>query len=217
MPDQTETELPALLAAAIAGWVDFPSSLKLLKQLEATEKAARLVLAAMANLPFRSLLLENNERIENEREGVALLREIAARCGQALERNRRRSGAGRPKKIIPVVNWPRPLELCALMVGVRWRLERNRWPGQHNPEAQRCCEELWISAGGAPHGKIASPDGALTAWRIHLKAAKQYEAQPIGAYLAHIIAPPIRRRLKSPLPRSLYDYPRSMRAPRFDG
>jgi hypothetical protein len=210
--DQTETELAALLAAAIESEAEYPSSLKLLEQIQATEKAARYLLLAIADQRFRPLIIKSAEQLENEREGIAFLRDIAARSAQVQKQNPRASGAGRPKGIVRAGGkWPSALEICALMVGIRWRKEHKRWPGQHNPEAQRSCERLWILAGGPPHGREASPDGALTAWRIHLRAAYDEAQHPVGAFFANIIAPPIPRRSKPSALRRFYNYPRSRR------
>lgn len=212
MSVHTERELAALLAAAIETEAEYPSSLKLLEQLQATKTAAQLLLLAIASQQFRPLLTDGNEQLKNEREGAAFLRDIAARVARAQERNPRASGAGRPKAIMLVSGeWPSARKICALMIGIRWRLERGNWPGQHNSEAQGYCEELWKAAGGAPHGEIASPNGALTAWRPHLRVAKQYEGHPVGAFLSGIITAPIRQRI-TPLSRRYYTHPRSPRA-----
>ena len=200
-------KLVNMLAAAIEGDAEYPSSLKLLGRLKAVENAAQLLLNEILNQQFRALLLDSNEWMANEREGVALLKDIAARAARAQEKNARNPRRGRPKMMRAASDRPSALELCALMVGIIWRAMHHRWPGKNNPDAQHLCERLWTAAGGAKHGVIAR-DGALTAWRNHLKVARQYEApHPWGAMLASIIMPkPTPKRAT----RSIrYTYPRS--------
>jgi hypothetical protein len=209
--------LIAMLAAAIESQADEPSSLDLLDRLNRTEKAARWLLDVRANLRFRGLLIDSNKWMKNEREGVAFVRDMAARAALARERNPLNEGRGRPKRIVPATDWPSALELCAVMVGVRWRTQHHRWPGKNNCEAQRWCERMWIAAGGAPHGAIAR-DGALTAWRNHLKTAKQYELpHPVGERISHILSGTAPKRLK-PRPgalRRFYVHPRSRGVPQL--
>jgi hypothetical protein len=203
--------LIAMLAAAIESRADDPSSLKLLDWLKTTEKAARWLLAVTSNLRFRALLIDSNDWMENEREGVAFLRDMAVRAAQAQDRNPPNEGRGHPKMIIPSTSWPSALELCALIVGLRWRALHHRWPGRDNPEAQCWCERIWIAASGAPHGAIAR-DGALTAWRHHLKTAKQFEGpHPMGERIAHILSgsTPKRPEPRTGTLRRSYTHPRS--------
>jgi hypothetical protein len=185
----TDGELTHILATVISEEADYPSSVELLEQLEATQKAALYVLAAITNKKFRTLLIGGNGRFENEREGFALLVDLAARAAQARERNPRAPGPGRPKAIIPFSSWPNALDFCALMVGMIQTKERGRWPS--NPKAYQLCEQFWTAAGGMPHGGLAAIDGSLTAWRLHLRNAQRYRPpHPVGAWLANIIAPP---------------------------
>jgi hypothetical protein len=210
--------LIAMLAAAIESRANDLSSLDLLERLKTTEKAARWLLDVIDNLQFRALLIDSNEWMENEREGVAFLRDMAARAAQAQERNPPNEGPGRPKTIIPATGWPSALELCALMVGLRWRALHPQWPGKNNPEAQCWCERMWIAAGGAPHGAIAR-DRALTAWRNHLKTAKRYQPpHPIGERIAHILsgsAPKKRPEPRAGSFRRFYVDPRSRGVPQL--
>jgi hypothetical protein len=210
-------KLVNMLAAAIEGDAEYPSSLKLLGRLKAVENAAQLLLNEILNQQFRALLLDSNEWMANEREGVALLKDIAARAARAQEKNARNPRRGRPKIMRAASDRPSALELCALMVGIIWRAVRHRWPGKNNCEAQCWCERMWIAAGGAPHGAIAR-DGALTAWRNHLKAAKRYEPpHPVGERISHILSGSAPNRLK-PRPgalRRFYVHPRSRGVPQL--
>jgi hypothetical protein len=189
--------LIGMLAAAIQSRAHDPSSLDVIEGFETTEKASLLLLSVIGNLRFRSLLIDNNEWMEDERAGIGFLRDLATLAAQALDRNPRNKGRGRPKTIIPATTWPSALDLCALMVGLRWRALHSQWPGRDNPAAQRWCEQMWKAAGGAPHGGVAACDGALTAWRSHLKSAKQYEPpHPVGSRIKDILAAAAKQRSK---------------------
>jgi hypothetical protein len=204
-----------MLAYAITREAVAPSAPELLARLKEVESAAQLLLRAIADPLLRALFVDRDEWLENENGGAALLfRDIAAKAAEAQERNLPNKGPGRPKGVLPIFIGPNALELCALMIGLNWRAIHDRWPGYKNPEAHRRCEGMWLAAGGAPHGGPAARDGALTAWRHHLKAAQQYEPpHPAGERLAHIMAPPVPKRAKPPAwPggfRQFYDDPRS--------
>ena len=199
-----------ILAYAIRHEAKLPSAPDSLARLRAAENAAQLLLREIVDPQFRALLIAGNERLENETEGVHLLWDVVARVAQAQERNRPNRGPGSPRKVRPAFDDPNALELCALMVGMLWRVMHNRWPGKDNPGAQGLCEGLWKMAGGKPHGAMAR-NGRLTAWRDHLKAARQYEApHPTGAGLAGMLAPSAPSREK-PRPgglRRFYKHPR---------
>ena len=217
MPDSINEEgcparLIAMLTAAIKAEAADPSSLEWLEQIETTRRAALWLLRAITSPQFRALIIDHNEWAENELEGLSFLRDIAALAAQAQERNPRTAGPGRPKRIIPASPWPSALEVCALIVGVRWRATSSQWPGKRNPEAQRWCEQMWMAARGNQHGGLAARDGALTAWEHHLKAAKQYVApHPVGAWIAHILSEATAKKQLKPRPgsfRRFYIYPR---------
>jgi len=195
--------LVQMLAYAITREAEAPSPAELLTRLKDVENAAQLLLRAIADPLLRALLVDRDEWLENENEGAALLRDIAAKATEAQMRNPPNKGPGHPKSVLPIFIGPHARELCALMTGLIWRVIHRRWPGQKNPEAHRLCEGLWLAAGGAPHGGLAARDGALTAWRLHLRAAKQYQPpHPAGERLARIMAPPAPKR-ESGLRRSL--------------
>jgi hypothetical protein len=211
-----EGDCPALLivmlTAAIEAEAADHSSLEWLEQLKTTKRAALWLFRAITNSRFRALLIDSNEWAENELEGLSFLCDIAARAAQAQERNPRKAGPGRPRRIIPATAWPSALEFCALIAGVRWRATSSQWPGKRNPEAQRWCEQMWMAARGNQHGGLAARDGALTAWEHHLKAAKQYVApHPVGAWIAHILSEATAKKQLKPRPgsfRRFYIYPR---------
>jgi hypothetical protein len=204
--DALAKKLVALLAAAIEGDAEYHlSSRKLLGRLNAVENAARLLLDEIPDPQFRALLVDSSEWMASEHDGFALLRDIAARAAEAQERNPRSPGPGRPIRVRSVSGRPSALEICALMAGIVWRWQYGRRPGQKNSAAQRLCEQLWTAAGGTRHGNIARA-GALTAWRTHLVAARQYEApQPWGAMLARIMAESMKPK-RAPPPRGLRAY-----------
>jgi hypothetical protein len=214
LPDSINEEgcparLIAMLTAAIKAEAADPSSLEWLEQIETTRRAALWLLRAITSPQFRALIIDHNEWAENELEGLSFLRDIAALAAQAQERNPRTAGPGRPKRIIPASPWPSALEVCALIVGVRWRATSRRWPGKRNPEAQRRCEQMWLAAGGNRHGGVAARDGALTAWERPLEAAKRYAApHPLGARIAHILSEATAKMRPKRRRRRFYIYPR---------
>jgi hypothetical protein len=208
-----EGGFPGVLIGMLAAAINSrdPSSLDVIERLQRTEKAALWLLGVIADQRFRAQLVDCNDWMENEREGGALLRNMAVRAAQALERNQRSKRRGRPKKIIPPISFPTALEFCALIVGLRWEEQCHRWPRRDNSQAQLLCEELWKRAGGNPHGAIAR-DGALTAWRAHLKTAKEYAPpHPVGERVKHILVEAIPKERCKPRPRNFrrhYVYPR---------
>jgi hypothetical protein len=138
----------------------------------------------------------------------------AQRPGKLTGRSRRQ---GRGKFYPDPTSGPDALEYCALIVSIAWHKDTGDWPGQRNRIAATFCELSWLAAGGLPHG--VSPDGALTAWRRHIVAARRYRPpHRAGALVERMLDNALARlsprpRRPQPLDRETrrfwYDHPRS--------
>lgn len=69
-----------------------------------------------------------------------------------------RAKGGRGKLYPDPGSGPDALEHCALIVTMIGPKGTGELPGQWNPDAHQACENLWLAAGGAPHG----------GWRLRL-------------------------------------------------
>jgi hypothetical protein len=184
------------------------------------------------------LLLDGDDRIENENEMFHGLRDIAARAARVRARNSPKQGR---RKLYPKAPWPTPMELCALMIAVAHYQSLGRWPGKSNVHAQQCCEALWKAAGGpqrsgraklrslSPSKKTPrspsplkktkaarnwgkSGSATVEVWRRHLKAAQKYRPPHSAGILIELqIAPDVRRRpaRNISLAGKFYDHPAS--------
>jgi hypothetical protein len=129
----------------------------------------------------------------SQRMNLPFIRGLAA---AARQRNPRKQGR---RKFYPdTISGPDALEYCALILRIAWHMDAGKWPGSHNPTAQRFCEILWRLAGGAAHtvhGGFDAPD-TFASWRKQLVAAGQYgPPHDAGKQIARILAdhPPKRR------------------------
>jgi hypothetical protein len=229
-------KLIEILSFAIERNEIYPSRPELHKRLEAIENAARLLTHELPDPKIVALLLDGDERIENENEIYHGLCDLAARAARVRARTPRKQGRGKfyPKAAIG----PDRMDICALMVGLMFERGSGRWPGKGNAEAHRLCEALWKAAGGPRRlgsGEPRSPSptketkaagswgksGSATVevWRRHLAAARKYRPpHAAGMHIQRILSPDIghpakrENRLISPL----YDNPisRSRRAAR---
>jgi hypothetical protein len=117
---------------------------------------------------------------------------------------------GRGKLYPDVANGPDALEHCALIVTMLCQQGTGHLPYQWRSAVHELCEQLWRAAGGEPHGGLAAKDGALSAWRRHLVAAKRYlPSHAAGMLIEHILSPPqTERRLTPSKPfREFYNHP----------
>jgi hypothetical protein len=155
------------LTWAIEREADYPSRPELHKRLTQIEDAARSLTEP------RMLALLSNGDAQCEARLVGLASEVTDRVADVRKRHPpKKQGQG---KLYPAAACgPDAREQCALIASMVWHRNEGKWPGQHNPCAQRDCEMLWVAAGGEPHGGVAARSGALTAWRRHIKAAVRY-------------------------------------------
>jgi hypothetical protein len=185
-------KLVHMLVFAIKRDAEHPSEPELVNRLQALASAAELVLSETSDPLLRGLFLETDEWLESEPQGVAMLEDTLRRVAQARKRFPPQRKRGAPKRVLPVSSGPGPsgpgpLEYCALIAGMLWKAHYGCWPSKDDPAAHGLCEGFWITAlrvaeaklsarraRVGPHGGVAATDGALTAWRRHLKSAKQY-------------------------------------------
>lgn len=212
------------LRYAIEREAAYPSRTELLRRLEAIEDAARLLMRELPNLQILYLLLDGDERIENEHEMFHGLRDMAARAERVRALNPRKQGSG---KLYPEpATGPNLMEHCALIYAVVHHQAFGRWP-KNDANARRACEALWKAAGGprrsggaklrplsplinkpcspSPVTKTKKSEAALNwgklgsatvaVWKRHLTAAQKYRPpHPAGELIQHILAPAIRSR-----------------------
>jgi len=222
-------KLIEMLSFAIKRDATYPSRPELHERLEAIENAARLLMDELRDLRITALLLDGDERIENENEMYHGLSDIAARAARVRALKPRKQGRG---KFYPAAAiGPSLMDTCALMVGLMFERGCGRWPGKSNAEAHRLCEALWKAAGGPRRlgsGDPRSPSptkerkaagswgkagfATVEVWRRHLAAAREYRPpHPAGMHIQRILSPNIGRPTKrgSQLASLLYDHPRS--------
>jgi hypothetical protein len=179
----------------------------------AIENAAHLLKRELIDLRISALLSDGDAERESWCLGMARdTQSLAQRIAQWRKRNPSKQGRG---KLYPAVaSGPNPLEHCALIVSLLWHENLKYWPGQRNELAWQLCERIWIVAGGDKHGGVAACDGALSAWRKHMVAAKKYRPpHPAGKFIDRMLKgpapkPPPRQRTKQEL-RQFYKHPRS--------
>jgi hypothetical protein len=204
---ETLWKLSEMLRSAIEGEATYPSRPELHRRLKAIEDAARLLMKELLDLKIRALLLNGDERIENESETYRGLKDIAARAARASARPRKQ---GRGKLYPKAPTWPSPMELCALMVETIWHQNRGRWPPLSNANVHQLCEALWRKAAGG--GRPTAWGDSASGWRNHLRAARLYRApHHAGRRIEHVLAPEIRprpARVASGFSKSLYSHPR---------
>ncbi len=205
-------KLPKLIerfSFAIKREATYPSRPKLHRRLKAIEKAARMLMDELPDLQIHALLLDGDERIENENETYHGLRDIAARAAQVRARKPPKQGRG---KLYPeAAIGPNLMDMCALMVGLMFERGCGRWPGKSNAEAHRLCEALWKAAGGRPRVGWGKP-GSVVVWRKHLKTAQKYRPpHPAGMHIQSALSSDVGRPTKrgSQLDSPLYDHPSS--------
>ena len=212
------------LRYAIEREAAYPSRTELLQRLEAIEQAARLLMRELPDLQIHSLLLDRDERIENENEMYHGLKDMAARAAGARERNPRRQGRG--ELYSEPAAGPNLMEHCALIYAVVHHHEFGRWP-KNDAKARQACEALWKAAGGprrSGRDKLRSPSplketprspsqlmktkeseaalnwgkfgsATVAVWKRYLTAAQKYRPpHPAGELIQHILAPAVRRR-----------------------
>ena len=160
-------KLIEMLSFAIKRDATYPSRPELHERLEAIENAARLLMDELPDLQMHALLLDGDERIENENETYHGLRDIAARAAQVRARKPPKQGRG---KLYPeAASGPNLMDMCALMVGLMFERGCGRWPGKSNAEAHRLCEALWKAAGGPR--RLGSGEPSLPSPTKETKAA----------------------------------------------
>jgi hypothetical protein len=140
----------------------------------------------LSDLQICALLLDGDERIDNENEMYHGLRDVAVHAAQARASKPRKQGRGKlnPKAAIG----PNPMELCALMVSLIWHEECRKWLGKDNPRAHQNCEALWKAADGPPRSAWGKP-GSLIVWRNHLNATRRYRPpHPAGRLIQRILS-----------------------------
>ncbi len=213
LPSWLVNALPKLqdrLRYAIEREATYPRRPELLGRLETIEKSARLLMCEMPDLRIRALLLDGDERIENENEIYHGLRDIADRAARVRARNPRKQGRG--NLYSKVATGPNPMELCALMVAMVHCHGNGRWPGKGNVKVHQNCEALWKAAGGPQRAGWGEPI-SVAVWRNHLKAAQKYRPpQQAGINIQRILVPNIRRKPASrhgELGKLLYDHQNS--------
>jgi hypothetical protein len=204
-------KLIEMLSFAIKRDATYPLRPELHERLEAIENAARLLMDELRDLQITALLLDGDERIENENEMYHGLSDIAARAARVRALKPRKQGRG---KFYPAAAiGPSLMDTCALMVGLMFERGCGRWPGKSNAEAHRLCEALWKAAGGPRRlGWGKAGFATVEVWRRHLAAAREYRPpHPAGMHIQRILSPDIGRPTKrgSQLASLLYDHPRS--------
>jgi hypothetical protein len=199
--------LSEMLSNAIEGEATYPSRPELHRRLKAIEDAARLLTRESLDLKILALLLDGDERIENQNETYHGLKDIAARAARANARPRKQ---GRGKLYPKAPTWPSPMELCALMIETIWQQHTGQRPPVNNAKVHQLCEALWRKAAGG--GRRTAWGDSASGWRNHLRAAKLYRApHQAGRRIEHVLAPEIRPRpvrVASGFRKSLYDHPR---------
>ena len=200
------TTLSEMLRSAIEGEAAYPRRPELHRRLKAIEDAARLLMKELLDWKILGLLLEGDQRIENEGEMYQGLAHIAARAARASARPRKQ---GRGKLYPQAPTWPSPMVLCALMIDTIWHQHSGQWPPVNNAKAHQLCEALWTNAAGG--GRRTAWGDSASGWRNHLRAAKLYRApHQAGRRIEHVLAPEIRPRpvhVASGFGKSLYDHP----------
>jgi hypothetical protein len=197
MPMQCAEELSLAIAMELAftGTLEVKAPSEIRPRIDEIERSARVVLKAIgaadeikrsvrvllnaidgSNLILDPLLRGHDDALPYEIEGITMLRELLKRTSAFKRMNPRRKG--RSRSYLALTGGPSAKELCALMVGMRWKMQRGKWPGQRNPEADRLCEDLWQNAGGEAHGVNRPDPNAVNPpdpyWRRYLKQAKQF-------------------------------------------
>lgn len=199
--------LSDMLSNAIEGEATYPSRPELHRRLKAIEDAARLLKKELLDWKILGLLLDGDQRIENESEMYQGLAHIAARAARASARPRKQ---GRGKLYPKAPTWPSPMELCALIIDTIWHQHTGQWPPVNNGKVHQLCEALWRKAAGG--GRPTAWGDGVSGWRNHLRAAKLYRApHQAGRRIQHVLAPEIRTRpvrVASAFRKSLYDHPR---------
>jgi hypothetical protein len=173
------------LQYAIKREAAYPSRTELLRRLGAVEAAARLLMRELPDLQIRALLLDGDERIENENEMYHGLKDMAARAGRVRERKPRKQGRG---KLYPdPATGPNLMEHCALIYAVVHHHKFGRWP-KNDANARQACEALWKEAGGPQRAGWGTP-GSVAVWKRYLTAAQKYQPpHPAGKLFQRILA-----------------------------
>jgi hypothetical protein len=161
----------AELYSAIELELGYPDQSDIRQRIETIERGARAVRQALdgSNLILDPILRGRRGDLPHEREGLAMLRELAKRI--SLFKKQKPPRRGRPKSFRIADDQPDARERCALIVGLHWQKEFGRWPGQRNENADHLCEQLWRYAGGAAHAEQRSEPF----WRPYLKCAQQFQ------------------------------------------
>jgi hypothetical protein len=236
VPPSIAKALPTLikmLSYAIEREATYPRRPELHRRLEAIEKSARLLIREMLDLRILALLLDGDERIENENEMYHGLRDIADRAARVRASNPPTQGLG---KLYPEgATGPSPMVLCALIVAMAYHQGNGRWPGKNSARAHQLCEALWKAAEGPPrrgrgepreppaskHGQNSkaeinwgkSGSATVVVWRKHLKVARKYRPpHHAGILVQSIFVPNVRRKPASrhgELGKLLYDHQNS--------
>jgi hypothetical protein len=169
------------LAWAIKREAEYPSSRELRQRLAKMEKAAKLLMRELTDLRIAALVSDGDQQREIEDVDLARdLRSLALRIADVLQRNPPKQGR---RKLYPA-SGPNPLEICALIVSIIHHRINRKWPGDNNNIVRKCCENLWVAAGGSAHGGVAARNGNLAAWDRHIKAARKY--RPPHAAGSHV-------------------------------
>jgi hypothetical protein len=133
--DWLRAKLIETLRYAIKREAIYPNRPTLYDRLEDVEKAARLLMDELPDLQIHALLLDGDDRIENENETYHGLCDIAARAARVRAHKPPKQGRG---KLYPeAAIGPNPMELCALMVSIGWHEKRREWPGNDAPSSYR--------------------------------------------------------------------------------
>jgi len=200
------TMLSEILRSAIEGEAAYPRRPELHRRLKAIEDAAGLLMKELLDWKILGLLLDGDQRIENESETYRGLAHIAASAARANARPRKQ---GRGKFFPEAPTWPSPMELCALMIDTIWHQHSGQRPPVNNATAHQLCEALWRKAAGG--GRRAAWGDSASGWRNHLRAARLYRApHQAGRRMEHVLKPEILcrpMRVPSGFGKSLHDHP----------
>lgn len=161
----------------------YPERSEIKKRLKAIRHGAVTVLTAIdGRHPILDPILRGkNGALPHEFEAVVMLRELVNRISAFERRTPSRQGRGKRYSADELS----ARDLCALIVGLHWQMQRGHWPGQRNQVANDLCEELWCRARGDAHVMHRSEPY----WRGYLKRAREFRPpHPAGESVCHILA-----------------------------